>query len=270
MSMYDPYTAFKKTRLENGLEVHSVFWDRPWVGMEVVVHSGAREDPLGMPGLAHFVEHCVSRNIPDREGEEVRQFFESVGGYVSFGSTGYLATRYSFAVPADPDIFRKALDIFGSMLLEAQIKKEIENQRKIIFREFNQRYPFIEKLGWDMDLRQNLFREHRLETYNNPLGRPEGFLFAKEKDLQNFYDEHYTPQNMSMVIIGGFRDEEVIAEIEKSPFGKQKEGKRNPISAAFTGIMIWGDMGVPRELSYSGAQSIYQCPQQYSDGGNSP
>lgn len=87
--MYDPYADFKKTVLPNGLEVHSQFWERPWIGVEIVVHSGAREDPVEMPGLAHFVEHAVSKNIPNWEYDQSKEFFETCGGGAGFGSTNY-------------------------------------------------------------------------------------------------------------------------------------------------------------------------------------
>ncbi len=231
--MYDPYTEFAKHVLPNGLEVHSVFWDRPWIKMEIVVHSGGREDPVVMPGLAHFVEHMVSQNIPNREFDQTKEFFETCGGRAGFGSTGYLSTRYNFMVPAVSDIFREALTIFGSMLLGARIEKDVERERKVIHREFNDRYPFLEKLEWDMGIRKALFRGHRLETWNRPLGRPEGFLLATEADLQGFYDKHYVPANISLVIIGGLKTEEVIAELEKSPFGMQKSGTRSQIPQPF-------------------------------------
>lgn len=232
--MYDPYAEFTKHILPNGLEVHSVFWDRPWIGMEIVVHSGGREDPVAIPGLAHFVEHVVSRNIPNREFDQWKEFFETCGGRAEFGSTNYLSTRYKFGVPADLATFRKALTIFGSMLLGARIEKDVERERKVILREFNQRYPFLEKLEWDMGIRRALFRGHRLETWNRPLGRPEGFLSATEADLQGFYDKHYVPANISLVIIGGLSTNEVIAELERSPFGMRKDGTRNQIPKPFT------------------------------------
>ena len=61
--MYDPFAKFTKHILSNGLEIHHQFWERPWIKVEIVVHSGGREDPVVMPGLAHFVEHVVSQNI---------------------------------------------------------------------------------------------------------------------------------------------------------------------------------------------------------------
>jgi predicted Zn-dependent peptidase len=236
--MYDPYAQFTKYVLSNGLEVNHVFWDRPWIGVEIVVHSGGREDPVAMPGLAHFVEHVVSQNIPNRDFDASREFFETCGGRVEFGSTGYLSTRYKFAVPADPAIFREALAIFGSMLLEARIKRHVERERKVISREFNGRYPFREKLEWDMSIRRALFKGHRLETWNRPIGRPEGFLSATEADLQGFFDKHYVPANTSLVIIGGLPTNEVIAELEQSPFGMRKDGVRNPIPQPFNQIPI--------------------------------
>lgn len=227
--MYDPYASFNKSVLSNGLEVHSTFLDRPWVTVEIVVHSGAGDDPIELPGVAHFVEHLVSDNVPGYTHESTKQFFESVGGRAKYGSTNYLATRYEFTVPADITVFQRALVIFGSMLTQARMEEEIEKEREVIHREFNRRYPFPERLQWDMHMRKALFKGHRLETYNRPLGRPEGFLYATKTDLQNFYDNHYTPANISLVVLGGLKTEEVIAELEKSPFGKQKKGQRNVI-----------------------------------------
>jgi predicted Zn-dependent peptidase len=247
--MYDPYAEFTKRVLANGLEVHSVFWNRPWIGMQVVVHSGGREDPVALPGLAHFVEHAVSENIPERELDEVKEFFETCGGEAEFGSTNYLSTRYGFAVPAG--LFREALTVFGSMLLEARIERGVEREREVILREFTQRYPFTEKLKWDMDIRGALFEGHRLETWNRPLGRPEGFLSVTKADLQSFYDQYYVPRNMSLVIIGGLSAEQMVRELEMSPFGTEKSGERNPIPQPFT------PMSVTRERSRTVKLSDY-------------
>jgi predicted Zn-dependent peptidase len=241
--MYDPYAEFTKHVLANGLEVHSVYWDRPWIGMEVVVHVGGREDPVTMPGIAHFVEHVVSHNVPDRRLDHIKEFFETCGGKAGLGSTNYLSTRYKFSVPANEIIFREALDIFGSMLLGEKIERDVERERKVISHEFNGRYPFLEKLEWDMGIRKALFKGHRLETWNRPLGRPEGFLETKEADLQMFYDKYYVPANISLVIIGGIQTDQVIAELEKSPFRTEKRGTRNQIPKPF------GPLPIPTEKS---------------------
>jgi predicted Zn-dependent peptidase len=227
--MYDPYADFTKQTLINGLEVHSVFWERPWVRVEVIVHTGGREDPGVKLGLAHFVEHLVSKNIPNLTYDQAKEFFETTGGWANFGSTGYLSTKYRFGIPADLPMFRQVLDIFGSMLLEARIEKNIERERDIVTREFNERYPFREKLEWDLAAQRALFPGHRLETWTRALGQPEGFQSVTAEDLQCFYDQQYVPANISLVIVGGFRPEEILRELNRSPFGKRKFGTRNLI-----------------------------------------
>ena len=235
--MYDPYAEFTKSVLPNGLEVHTVSWNRPWVRVEIVVHSGAREDPIDKPGLAHFVEHVVSKCVLGLSNDQIREYFETCGGQASFGTTSYTSTGYSFCIPANPTIFCEALAIFGSMILNARINDSaVETERKVITREFNEKYPFLEKMKWDTDIRNALFRGHRLETYNRPLGKPDGFQTITKLELQHFYDTHYTPANISVVIIGGFSKDEIITELEKSPFGGQKDGARNPIPSPFTPI----------------------------------
>lgn len=227
--MYDPYADFTQNTLSNGIQVYSTFWDRPWVTVDVVVHAGGREDPADRLGLAHFVEHVVSRNVPGWGYDDAKDFLKTSGGWGKFGSTTYTTTRYRFCVPTETKKLRGALDIFGSMLLGARIKKSIECERQVILREFNERYPFHEKLEWDLAIRRALFKGHRLEMWNRPLGRPEGFLPATGVDLQDFYDGYYVPANISLVVVGGLQAGDLVDVLERSPFGMRKGGVRNPI-----------------------------------------
>jgi len=247
--MYDPYAEFTKHILPNGLEVHHVFWDRPWVVVEIVVHSGSREDPVEMPGLAHFVEHVVSKNIPNRELDQSRRFFKTCGGQFGLGRTSYLSTKYDFRVPSDIATFSEALEIVGSMLFEARIKNDVDQQRKIINREFSVEYPILQRLGWEMGTRKVLFRGHRLETWVGTLGRPESFLSTTEADLQGFYDKHYVPANISLVFVGGLSAKDIITLLENSPFGMQKSGTRNQIPKPFNQIPIVEDRSRTIKLS---------------------
>ena len=60
--MWDPYSEFRTATLPNGLTVHAAHWPgRPWESVGVLIHSGAEQDPFGLEGLSHFVEHLVSK-----------------------------------------------------------------------------------------------------------------------------------------------------------------------------------------------------------------
>lgn len=230
--MYDPYAAFKRFTLQNGLTVYHQYWERPWIAAKVVIHAGGREDPLALPGLAHFVEHCVSENIQGYRRIDAEDFMKDMGGRSMFGSTSYLATQYGFSLPAKVKWTKEAFSIFGNMLLNAKITRRIEKERSIIQQEFHQRYPNLIMLEWDQARFQSLFPGHRLETWNRPIGRPEGFLRVNRTDLQAFYDRFYVPANMSLVILGGMDWTRCYKMLQESPFGAMKPGVRNPVAKA--------------------------------------
>lgn len=235
--MYDPYSQFEKVLMSNGLTVYHQYWNRPWVGVYIVVHAGAREDPTNLPGLAHFLEHCVSNNIQGYTKAKARDFLEEAGGNGMFGATSYLSTEYSFYLPVEADQVLRALQIFGSMTLQAKITKRIEKERLIIKQEFGRAYPIPQNLEWLKERHSNLFKGHRLENYNGPLGTLDGFMSAKKQDLQSFYDQYYTPANMSLVVLGGFTQSEFLSLLAKSPFVEEKSGERNPVVLPMTELL---------------------------------
>ncbi|MBI5816885.1 MAG: insulinase family protein [Candidatus Yonathbacteria bacterium] len=150
--MWDPYAEFETAVLPNGLTVHAAHWSgRPWEAMGFLVHTGAEHDPIGLEGLAHFVEHMVSKNasIPYKD---IKTFFVGSGGSVDLGTTGYPYTHYRFFVPADKNILAGAFSIFGHMLLSAKLERFIERERQVIVGEFHRRYPV--KFKFDLDMRK--------------------------------------------------------------------------------------------------------------------
>ncbi len=225
--MYDPVAELKHHTLANELSVHHVYWDRPWVKLEAVVHVGSREDTQGKSGLAHYLEHLVSDNSPGHSVASMKRIFESCGGSVHLGSTSYFGTRYGFAVSADKPMLRKSLNAFGGMLIKGKLKRGIDRELQVVEREFNKTYPFRERLDWKLLCRKSLHAGHRLEQWGCPLGTPAQFKTITEEDLQGFYDKYYVPANISLVVVGGIGEQALISALEKSPFAAVKVGVRN-------------------------------------------
>lgn len=225
--MWDPREEVESVRLPNGLTVYSVYWpNRPWVSMGFMVHSGAYQDGFGLEGTAHFLEHMVSRNamIPY---PLIREFFENDGGEVMLGSTGYLKTTYSFFVSLSG--LEKALEIFSSILLTSPIKNYIEEQRQVILGEFERRYPIkpILDLAWRKN--RNVFDGTYVERHVTPMGAPNSIRSIAKADLQEYYDNNYTPANMSIVCVGGLKLDDLVEKLFASGFGNLKPGVRSDL-----------------------------------------
>lgn len=242
--MWDPYAEFETVVLPNGLTVHAAYWpERPWEAMGFLVHSGAERDPVGLEGVAHFVEHLVSKNA-GVSSNEIRVFFKDCGGTASFGATSYSSTCYRFFVPTDKLVFARALSMFGSMLFSAKLEKRIEQERQIIIGEFYRRYPI--RFEFDLDLRENkaLYANYWLERFAQPIGAPESIGKIAPGDLQSYYDAHYTPANVSVVGVGGMKLDDLIKLFSESPFAVNKRGARTPLPVPVV------EVGFPSENRY--------------------
>lgn len=243
LRMWDPYSEFESTTLPNGLSVYACKWARPWQTIGFVVHSGARHDPIGLEGLSHYVEHLVSQNA-SIASKEIESFFGSHGGSVMFGSTGYSSTNYNFFVATKQDAVARALDIFGSMLIDAELQNSIEREREVIIQEFFRKYPAKVKVEFESREVKAVYGGTWRERFLSPLGFPESVRRITQSDLQAYYDANYTPANISVVCVGGMGLSELADILSSSPFGKAKRGQRRPLPAKET------DAPLPFESGY--------------------
>jgi predicted Zn-dependent peptidase len=249
--MWDPFAEFQSAKLPNGLTVYAAHWPRrPWEAMGFLIHSGAAQDPIGLEGIAHFVEHVVVENTPFSLGE-IEATFTDYGGRVNLGTTGYFYTYFNFFVPIDKELLKRAFSIFGYMLLSAKLEKSIDAEREIIINEFHQVYP--DKLKFDLKMRERkaVYSGYWFERFATILGTPESIALIEQKDLQRYYDTHYTPANMSIVGVGGMTLEELIELLSQSPFALYKKGERTPLPKPIT------DVKPPLETRYVVEMSKY-------------
>jgi predicted Zn-dependent peptidase len=227
--MWDPYGEFESTTLPNGLKVYVTHWvERPWEAIGFVMHSGAEQDPIGLEGMTHFVEHLVSKNasMPQRDMEG---FFEDHGGEVNFGLTSHKCTKYHFFVPARNEVVLKAFSLFGQMLLQNGLEKFIERERQVIIGEFRRHYPL--RFQYDLDTREakSLYHGYWLERFTTPLGNPDSIIEIDRADLWAYYEAYYIPANISVVCVGGMNLQQIVELLTQSPFAMTRDGKRTPL-----------------------------------------
>src|SRR5690349_9502981 len=90
--MKDPYTLFKKHILPNGLTIYHATWaNEKWHSMGFVVNVGARHDPFGSEGIAHFLEHCVSQSTTE-DMDKLSLELSDRGGGMNLGITSHNST----------------------------------------------------------------------------------------------------------------------------------------------------------------------------------
>lgn len=224
--MKDPYRLFKKHLLPNGITLYHAKWPgEKWQIMGFIMNVGARHDPVGLEGIAHFLEHVVSQSTTE-DLDKLELDLEDIGGGMSLGTTSHNSTSYSFSAPIKGPYLNKVLNTFGEMILGLKNFKKIERERKVILSEFNQYYPIRSRFNLALKIRHILYPGFWLERQISPIGKKETIQKINEINLLDFYNRFYIPENLSIISIGGLSDKEIIKQLNLSTFNIAKTGEK--------------------------------------------
>lgn len=223
--MYDAYADIESATWPNGLTIYCKYIPNVPQYMGFVVYTGSGEDPSDLPGLAHFVEH-IALHCSKVNRKALSNFFKDRSGRDLSANTCHSSTDYSFALPSDIESISKAINLFGQILLKAQfnqVLQEIESERLIIAQEFRSKYPSELSYKIASDRRFFLFGD---SFHGNNFGDLESIAKISAGELQKFYDQHYTPKNISVLCVGGLPLQVLTKLFEDSPFAEPKDGQR--------------------------------------------
>lgn len=183
--------------LSNGLRVSTVFRENlPFMSLQLIIFAGESLSPEGLPGLATFAAGMFGRGTQLRSTAEIEELMESFGG--SFSVTAnqdyILATFHFLEEYLDP-----VLDLLGQMILQPNF-----TEREISLVKLSATYDLIEKeknpefVGRRHAFRL-LFKGHPYERTSFSRDVIKNWA---QKDLVDFFDRYYRPNNAHLVITG--------------------------------------------------------------------
>ncbi|MGB2357996.1 MAG: M16 family metallopeptidase, partial [Paracoccaceae bacterium] len=199
--------------LDNGLQVVVIEDHRA----PVVVHmlwyrAGSSDEPAGVSGIAHFLEHLLFKQTKTLEaGEFSRVVAENGGSDNAFTSKDF--TAYFQRVAAD------RLDLMMQMEADRMVnldlsEEDILTEREVIIEERNQRVENSPGALFREQTTAALFLNHR---YGVPVI---GWRHEMEKlslsDALDFYRQYYAPNNAVLVVAGDVVPDEVRQLAEKN------------------------------------------------------
>ncbi len=204
----------RKTILENGLtvltkEVHTA----PVVSVQVWYKVGSRNEKAGENGISHQLEHLMFKGTKDRPVQFGR-LFSALGSqfnaFTTYDQTAYFGT-------VEQDKLEALLTLEADRMENSLIGAEQLNSEK--------RVVISELQGYENSPGYRLNRAVMRSAFpNRPYGLPVGGTKADvEKftvdQVQNYYQNYYSPDNATLVITGDFATEPTLKFIQKT-FGK--------------------------------------------------
>src|SRR6266540_4440896 len=159
--------------------------------------TGVRYEKTDGLGYTHFQEHMLFKGTDTFGPGYIDRTVEGQGGR-SNAFTSFDYTTFQILVPSDGT--RKGLELLEAMAFRSTFEpKEIDSERQVIFEEARIETD-TPKTAIIRQLYGLVFGDH---PYGRPvLGTPETMNAATQDKLKAFNRRYYTPENMTLVVVG--------------------------------------------------------------------
>lgn len=203
--------------LDNGMTVlvrpvHTL----PKVSMQLFYHVGSKDEGTGKRGVAHFIEHLIfkgtsgkkSLNLSESDINAISQLLAAdTNAFTSYDFTGY---RFDVSTQN----WKQILPIMADCMVNCAFKDDhINSEMKAVIQELKMiRDSYTRDLMYAMS--GAIFGDH---PYHHPvIGYKQDLWSIDSKGLRSFYEEHYKPNNATLVIVGDVMPEDVLEEAQKA------------------------------------------------------
>lgn len=206
--------------LPNGLKLLIVeHHELPLATFNLVVRSGASQDPAGRPGTADFTASMLREGAGTRSSLEIADQMAYLGATLSTNSGWDASTVFLHTPTAQLD---SALALFADIALRPTFPvaemERLRGQRLTSILQRRDQPPVIADLAYASLL---FGTEH---PYGQPLGGTEASTRDVQRDeLERYYRSHFRPNNATMIIVGDVRPDDIEARVARL-FGAWEPG----------------------------------------------
>jgi predicted Zn-dependent peptidase len=200
---FDPFAFERRDVAGVPVFVRQLPWVSGHAAIRVALRVGARRDPEGREGLAHFFEHLPFDGC---EGAPSHEAIETVRHTLFMGTlNAYTGLEYTvFEGRARKERIGEALDFFRRLIWRPVLaESEIVREKDVITREFWRRFETpkdyeLARLRWA----DSFPAGHRFAGHFNPLGRPETIRVMERESLLAYHRANYVRGNLAIFVAG--------------------------------------------------------------------
>lgn len=195
--------------LKNGLKLVYKKTDSNLSSISIALDAGAGRDMKDKYGVAHATEHMLYKGTLNRSEAQINKEFCDIFGFQNAMTNYPYVIYYGTLLSEDLD---KGLELYADLLINTTLGKTgFSEEMNVIKEELNE---------WDEELEQ--FCEDRLflNSYSKRrikypiIGIMDSLNNMRKEDIEAFYNNYYTPNNTTIVVISKKEFSEVIAIVE--------------------------------------------------------
>ena len=219
--MAKPVSKATEFKLANGMQVVVVPDTRaPVVTHMVWYRVGAADEPPGVSGIAHFLEHLMFKSTDKIPMGEFSKIVSRLGGQDN-AFTGHDATAYFQRVAKDR--LATVMGMEADRMVNLKLtEKEVLMERNVILEERRSRIENSPNALLDEQMNAALYLSH---PYKIPvIGWMHEMAKLSPADAMAFYKRFYAPNNAILVVSGDVTPEEVKT-LAEATYGKVPSNK---------------------------------------------
>ncbi|MCW5875329.1 MAG: insulinase family protein [Anaerolineales bacterium] len=200
-----------KTTLSNGLsillkEIHTT----PIISHWLWVRVGSRDEPDGLTGASHWVEHMQFKGTEQFPAGQLDKDISRDGGF--WNAMTYIDwTAYFETMPAEK--IDLGLRLEADRLVNSNFESdEVASERTVIISE-RQGHENNPVFRLDEDVQEAAFDQHPYK--HEVIGRMRDLESMSRDDLFNHYKHFYAPNNAILAMAGDFDSEKMLERIRE-------------------------------------------------------
>ncbi|MFT5861254.1 MAG: putative Zn-dependent peptidase [Flavobacteriaceae bacterium] len=197
--------------LSNGIKVVYLRREAFVAHLGVMIYAGSRFEREEEQGLAHFIEHCIFKGTQKRKAFDVFSDLDSVGGELNaYTNKEEIGVHASFRKIH----FNIAAELLGDIVQNSTFPEgELVKEKEVIIDEI------MSYLDSPLDRIQDEFEGHLFKGHSlgyNILGTEKSVLGFTKKDILQYMDRLFTPDNMVISFVGDLPIDTVRASLEEN------------------------------------------------------
>ncbi len=202
---------FNKTVLDSGVRILSEHHaDSRCVVTGFWIGSGARFESPSQIGISHLLEHMVFKRTEKYSALELALCMEAKGGDINAFTAREHTCFHTTSLSEDLSL---SVDVLSQLVAYAKFEEsDFVKEKGVVEQEILMAADDLEEYVYDLYY-EKIFPD-------NPLGYP--ILGTQESvgamtipDLQNYYDQHFNPDNIIVTAAGCVDHEALVKEVEQ-------------------------------------------------------
>lgn len=212
-------------KLKNGHTIVLAHKEGGLVNISSWVKTGSINENDQNNGISHFLEHLMFKGTHKHKAGEFDKILEAKGAIVN-AATWKDYTFYYVTLPKGENNkdFYEAIELHVDMMLDPAIPEheigEAFNVNDKNVKDKRERHVVIEEIRMRKDQPwTKVYNACNASMYTNHpykrdvIGTPEIISQVSQKEIMDYYENFYTPENITTIIVGDFDNQTVLDKV---------------------------------------------------------